>query len=51
MSHNVDKKFKELKLKLVETFEEKLPIFLNLNVVIWKKDLNNDNDLESMYKI
>ena len=55
--HNVDKKFatcKELKLKLIETFEEKLPNFSELQCGYFEKGskcwTENDDDLEAMYK-
>ena len=56
--HNVDKKFatcKELKLKLIETFEEKLPNFSELKYGYLEKGskrwVEDDDDLEAMYEI
>ena len=56
--HNVDKKFatcKELKLKLIETFEDKLPNFSELKCGFLEKGskcwVEDDDDLEAMYEI
>ena len=56
--HNVDKKFatcKELKLKLIETFEEKLPNFSEFKYGYLEKGskrwVEDDDDLEAMYEI